>query len=162
MKDGLLSVRTFIVPVSILVETIAFLRDMGGHGCEGFVLWSGTLLDSASFHFDCAIIPSQSASVTSAGLLVTVDGEALFQVNKAIHERGEILGAQVHSHPTSAYHSATDDDFPLATLLGALSVVIPNFAREAPKDLDEWAWYRLTGFRRWDPTSDDQTEIVFE
>jgi hypothetical protein len=90
-----------------------------------------------------------------------VEGAALFEVNKTLYERGEILGAQVHSHPTEAYHSPTDDQFPLATLIGSLSVVVPNFAREAPGDLEDWAWYRLVEYHNWEPAT-ARTTIEFE
>jgi hypothetical protein len=161
VKKGLLGIRRFIIPTALLQETLQFLRAVGLKGCEGFVLWGGKTLDPETFRFQTAIIPAQRASATKKGLLVTVEAEALFEVNKTLHEKGETLGAQVHSHPTDAYHSSTDDHFPLATLLGALSVVIPNFAREAPNDLDDWAWYRLTGYDRWEPPGSD-TVVEFE
>ena len=34
---------------------------------------------------------------------------------------------QVHTHPGRAFHSATDDAFPIVHLPGFLSLVIPNF-----------------------------------
>jgi hypothetical protein len=37
---------------------------------------------------------------------------------------------QVHTHPDDAYHSDTDNTYPIATTLGSLSIVVPNFARE--------------------------------
>lgn len=153
MKDGLLSIRTFVIPLGIIHDTIAFLRRVGSEGCEGFVLWSGNTVGRDRFEFRSAIIPEQRAMVTEHGLLVTVEGKALFEVNKAVHERGEILAAQVHSHPTTAYHSPTDDTFPLVTLVGALSVVIPDFARHAPADVEQWAWYRLSKRAEWIPAS---------
>lgn len=36
--------------------------------------------------------------------------------------------AQVHTHPGAAYHSATDDAFPIVHSPGFLSLVIPRFA----------------------------------
>jgi hypothetical protein len=155
MKDGLLAVRTFLIPMSILSTTIEFLRRVGRDGCEGFVLWSGALAEREKFVFRSCIIPDQKAMATESGLLVTVDGKSLFEVNKNVHERGEILAAQIHSHPTTAYHSSTDDSYPLVTLLGALSIVIPDFAWNAPADVDEWAWYRLSRRGKWDPASKD-------
>ena len=92
---------------------------------------------------------------------MVVDGAVLFEVNKGLYDSGEILGAQVHSHPTSAYHSATDDHCPMVTLLGALSIVIPNFARNAPSDIGAWAWYRLKEYSRWAPLS-PETKVIFE
>lgn len=145
--------REFVVPRSIIYETIAFLRRVGDEGLEGFVLWSGTPLARGRFQFQSCIIPEQQAMVTPNGLLVTVDGKALFDVNKELHERGETLAAQVHSHPTSAYHSSTDDAFPLVTIVGGLSVVIPDFARHAPRDIEHWAWYRLSKGVIWEAAS---------
>jgi hypothetical protein len=71
------------------------------------------------------------------------------------------LGGQIHSHPTSAYHSDTDDHFPLVTLVGALSIVIPDFALHAPDDKDDWALYRLRGYGEWAPV-DENTNVIFE
>lgn len=161
MKEGLLGVRTFVIPTAVLVETISFLRKVGARGNEGFVLWSGTLTSGRNFRFSSVVIPEQVAIETEHGLLVTVEGEALFRVNKAVHERAEILAAQVHTHPTDAYHSSTDDTFPLVTLVGALSVVLPDFARRAPQDIDRWAWYRLSKRAKWEPAS-TTTKIEIE
>ncbi|MBX9460687.1 MAG: hypothetical protein KL785_05895 [Brevundimonas sp.] len=38
------------------------------------------------------------------------------------------MRVQVHTHPGAAYHSATDDAFPLIHTPGYLSLVIPRFA----------------------------------
>ncbi len=161
MKDGLLSVRTFVIPSAVVAETISFLRKVGALGSEGFVLWSGTRTGARSFRFASVLIPEQCAMETEHGLLVTVEGEALFRVNKAVYERNEVLAAQVHTHPTDAYHSSTDDTFPLVTLVGALSIVLPDFAREAPGDIDRWAWYRLSKRAKWEPAS-TSTKIEIE
>jgi len=53
------------------------------------------------------------------------------------------LIAQVHSHPTEAYHSEADDRFAIVTAEGGLSLVVPNFGN-APLDPRLWAIYRLT------------------
>jgi hypothetical protein len=161
MKDGLLGVRTFVIPSAVIAETISFLRRVGTRGNEAFALWSGVRTSPRSFRFASVLIPEQRAMVTKHGLLVTVEGEALFQVNKAVHERNEVLAAQVHTHPTAAYHSSTDDTFPLVTLVGSLSIVLPDFARKAPRDIDRWAWYRLSKRAMWEPASTN-TKIEIE
>lgn len=153
MRDGLLAVRTFMIPLSLIDETVRFLRRIGDEGMEGFVLWTGQSDGNARFQFRSCIIPEQRALVTESGLLVTVDGKSLFEVNKTAHAAGEVIAAQVHSHPTSAYHSSMDDAFPLVTLLGGLSIVIPDFARNAPADIKRWAWYRLSREAQWEPAS---------
>jgi hypothetical protein len=160
-QSGLLKVHTFIIPSSLIVETLCFLRETGQYGAEGFVLWGGVSHGEDEFRFTRSVVPKQRALTTPDGLLVVVDGSALFEVNKALYESGEILGAQIHSHPTSAYHSHTDDHYPMVTLLGALSVVVPDFARNAPDDIDTWAWYRLEKYSRWAPLTQD-TKVIFE
>lgn len=160
-KHGLLSVTTFIIARPVIEETIAFLRHVGEMAAEGFVLWGGTVEDEGVMRFSRAVIPEQQALRTPDGLLVLVEGDALFRANKLLHEGGMILGGQVHTHPTSAYHSDTDDHYPLVTLLGALSLVIPNFARNAPDDVSEWAWYRLRGYGRWCRLG-EETKVRFE
>ena len=159
---GLLKIETFIITKRVLEETIDFLRAVGTTGAEGFVLWTGKIDTAANaFRFSTAIVPEQRPLTTERGLLVVVSGDALFTVNKLAYEREEILGGQVHTHPTSAYHSDTDDHYPLVTLVGALSVVLPNFARHAPADMGAWAWYRLMEYGRWEPLS-KRTKVIFE
>jgi hypothetical protein len=43
-------------------------------------------------------------------------------------ERGLGVRIQVHTHPSEAFHSATDDAYPLLFDAGFLSLVIPDFA----------------------------------
>jgi hypothetical protein len=160
-EHGLLEINTFVVPADVVLPTIAFLQDVGRHGAEGFVLWCGQKETTSRFRFTSAYIPEQRAYNTEQGLLVVVEGEALFRANKESYERGEVLGGQVHTHPSSAYHSDTDDHYPLVTLIGALSLVIPNFAHEAPDDKACWAYYRLRDYGRWAPL-DNHTQVVFE
>jgi hypothetical protein len=37
------------------------------------------------------------------------------------------IRVQVHTHPGAAFHSRTDDEFPIIHTPGFLSLVIPNF-----------------------------------
>lgn len=159
--NGLLKVRKFIISGDIVAATVAFLREVGEAGYEGFALWSGVHVDTETFRFTCVRIPQQRAFATSTGLLVVVDGHALFEINRDVHQAKELLGGQVHTHPTTAYHSSTDDHYPLVTMVGALSVVIPDFARNAPSDVEFWAWYRLAEYGSWTPVARN-TEILFE
>jgi hypothetical protein len=160
-RRGLLSVDTFLIAKDVLGQTVDFLRAAGVAGAEGFVIWAGKFNTANAFRFSRAIVPEQLPLTTDHGLLVTVKGEALFAANKLSYEREEILAGQVHTHPTSAYHSATDDHYPLVTLVGALSVVLPNFAKHAPADIHDWAWYRLVAYGRWEPLG-QQTKVIFE
>ena len=68
-------------------------------------------------------IPQQDSYRTENGLLVRIQGPALHQLNRSLYESGETLGVQIHAHPTDAYHSETDDAFPIVTALGGISIV---------------------------------------
>ncbi len=129
----LADVDEFFVPLDLVEGTLKRLRAAGRRGYEAFVLWGGVLDadDPTRFSLTDSYLPEQSTMTTDSGLLVLIDGEALFRVNRAFHERGLILAAQVHSHPTSAYHSDTDDAFAMVTLIGGLSGVVPDFGGAA-------------------------------
>ena len=158
----LAAVDEFFVPLDLVEDTLTRLRGAGRRGYEAFVLWGGRVDadDPKRFQITEAYLPEQSTMATENGLLVLVDGEALFRVNRAFHERGLILAAQVHSHPTGAYHSDTDDAYAMVTLIGGLSGVVPDFGVGGLERLEDWAWYRLTGPAEWSPL-DSSTTIHF-
>lgn len=157
----LAAVDEFVVPLEVVDQTLEPLQEAGRHGYEAFVLWGGRFGDDGRrFEFVSTYFPEQTTSRGDEGLLVMVDGEALFRVNRAFYEHGLILGGQIHSHPTDAYHSDADDAYPLMTLVGGLSGVVPDFGDGGRGRLDEWAWYRLVGAREWAPAG-DETRISF-
>lgn len=115
---------------------------MGAKGFEMFVFWSGVFAGDGRFLVHSAHVPRQTATRSRDGLTVRVEGEALHRLNVWLYEHTQILAAQVHAHPTDAYHSETDDTFPIVTALGGLSLVVPDFCR---CDLfTDSAAYRLT------------------
>lgn len=142
-------VDEFSVPMALVEQTLRPLQEAGRAGQEAFVLWGGRAAGPNRFEFVRAYVPRQTASRTSKGLLVVVEGAELFRVNRAFYEHGLTLAGQIHSHPTEAYHSSTDDTYPLITLKGGLSGVVPNFGRAGKRGLAAWAWYRLVRAGEW-------------
>ena len=122
-------------------ETIQAIRGAGKDGYELFVLWSGRV-SSSNFSVDTVHVPNQTSYKLESGLCVRVDGDELHRLNQWLYRHRQIIGVQVHSHPTDAYHSLTDDAYPIATLEGSLSVVLPYFGKDGWKSLDI-ATYRL-------------------
>jgi len=139
---SLREVRRFRVGGDIAARTERALYEAGRQGHERFVLWSGRCRGDV-FEVSTGHIPEQTAYRLESGLCVRVEGAALHRLNVALYEAGETLGAQVHAHPTNAYHSETDDSFPIVTLLGGLSLVAPDFCRRGLLT-DGTAAYRLT------------------
>jgi hypothetical protein len=116
----------FVVPAAVVDQTMIALREAGNEGFERFVLWSG-VRDVSRMNIRTAHVPEQTAYKTSAGLMVKVEGGALHKLNAWLYKNQETLAVQVHAHPTDAFHSATDDAYPIVTVLGGLSLVVPDF-----------------------------------
>ena len=156
--DGFLTLTRVVVPSSLADYANENLRRIGRDGCEGFALWAGVREDDV-FHVTECIIPAQSALRYGDGVCVRVEGDELFKLSVHLFEAGLQLVAQLHSHPGNAYHSETDDTFPIATTVGAFSLVVPHFAR-APFALDRCAIYRLLPDDGWVELQGDQLSIL--
>lgn len=134
-------VDEFIVPRDLVTETERALRQAGSDGYELFVLWSGKE-EAPSFKVNTCHVPKQESFKLDTGLCVRVDGDELHRLNVWLYESGETLGAQVHAHPRDAFHSDTDDCYPIVATLGGLSIVAANFCRDGLLT-EETAFYRL-------------------
>jgi len=139
---ALYHVREFRVATTVVANTERALTEAGRRGYERFVLWSGTIVDDVA-QVRSAHVPRQTSYKTRDGLLVRVPGDALHELNVWLFDNSETLVAQVHAHPTDAYHSDTDDTYPIVTAVGGLSIVVPDFARHG-LDCAGTAVYRLT------------------
>jgi hypothetical protein len=125
----LTEVKRFLVSSSIVAKTEENLREAGSEGYEMFVLWSGRAAGH-QFEFRTAHAPRQTSYRLKNGLAVRVEGEALHRLNRWLLDNDEVLAAQVHAHPTEAFHSDTDDTYPIVTARGGLSLVAADFARD--------------------------------
>ncbi len=132
---------------TIVHETEGHLRRAGRRGLELFVLWSGTL-SAPEFTVRTVHVPPQTSYRMKSGLMVRVDGDALHQLNSWLYEHREVLAVQVHAHPTNAFHSDTDDTYPIVTATGSISIVAADFCRDGLIS-DTSAVYRL-GENGWD------------
>lgn len=143
----LLKVTRIDVPRDVVEAVQQHLREAGEASCEGVAFWAGEL---AGDHFSvrAALVPAQIRSRTEDGVSVLVTGEELFRMNVWLHKNKLMLVAQLHSHPSDAYHSETDDEYSIMTQAGGLSIVVPDFAR-APFSLKSAAVYRLDAEGRW-------------
>lgn len=143
----------------LLNETNLILREFGYHGCEGLVLWLGEILaDSATIKE--IMTPPQESIKSEYGVGYLVSGDTLFSINKYLHSSGLRLIAQVHSHPSHAYHSEADDLLAVATKEGSFSLVVPDFAK-GTANLNHWAVYQLRG-GCWEEVSSGEKNRIFE
>jgi hypothetical protein len=159
-RNGLLEVRRYIVPVRVLELTLDALEHAGRSEVEGIVAWGGRRSEGDGVRFESVYVPRQTAYKTPDGLLVRVEDEALHQLNVDFNKAGLLLAGQAHSHPTDAFHSDTDDHSPIVTLLGGISLVVPDFARGGLEDAGRFAWYRLLDYSQWEQVPDDLIEVI--
>lgn len=145
--SGLDHIRTVRVPRPLALEAHAHLQRMGWACSEGFALWAGQA-EGDVFHVRRTIIPDQTSDQSLVGTCVIVDGDELHRINVWLYENAMTLIAQIHSHPAEAYHSATDDAYPIVATSGGLSLVVPDFAKD-PFSLARCAVYRLTPRQGW-------------
>ena len=153
------SIQKFVVPNGIADGTDAQLREAGSIGTERFVLWSGTVEQSA-FFVRTMHVPRQTAYQLPDGLCVRVEGDELHRLNVWLFENQQRLAVQVHAHPTDAYHSETDDTYPIVTTRGGLSLVVPDFCRYGIRGA-RTALYRL-GISAWEEVIPSVAQALLE
>lgn len=146
------------VPQRVVTGTQSDLRDIGEGGFEGFALWVG-VVDATIATVRGVIIPPQQPIRDEHGVGYLVTSTTLFALNQFLSEKKLRLIAQVHTHPTEAYHSDMDDKYAIVTTEGGFSLVIPDFARGAA-DMETWANYRLTE-GSWRKLSIRETRTMF-
>jgi hypothetical protein len=110
------------LPRSILDQTFAHFRGCGLGRRECQVLWVSPW--DAPETITKAVHPEHAAHVGGFVLADRWLNDFWFRLTD------ENLGVriQVHTHPGEAFHSPTDDAFPIIHTIGFLSLVIPNFA----------------------------------
>ncbi|MEA2372640.1 MAG: hypothetical protein QOH12_3034 [Solirubrobacteraceae bacterium] len=139
--------RRLDVPAEVLTETQELLREAGTEGLESTVLWLGRLVTSAVAEVLVVVRPRQVAYRTHEGVGVEVPEDALFELIAALPD-GIVVLARVHTHPGTAYHSEVDDTNMLIAHDGAISIVVPDFAR-ARIDLERCSVNELRHGEGW-------------
>ena len=75
-----------------------------------------------------------------------------------------MIAAQVHTHPREAFHSRADDTWAIVRHAGALSIVLPDFARNTTPTnfFSTGAVYECTAEGAWTQVTklDDCVELV--
>lgn len=110
------------VPTTVLRETFAELRRCGAARRECQVLWTGPWVDPLAV--TALVHPSHRAH----GAGFELDSSWLTTFWQELTRTGSGVRVQIHTHPGRAFHSETDDAWPLIHTPGFLSLVIPHFA----------------------------------
>lgn len=73
-----------------------------------------------------------------------VNHAELLRIAQEAYKRRETLAVQVHTHPGPAFHSWIDNEYPLVREVGALSIVVADYACGPVGDWARCATFRLT------------------
>lgn len=103
-----------------VLQTLSILRVAGAKEEEGIALWFGRKDGEISR----CIEPIHRAAYD----MFHIPREGIEQILQICKSDRVRLLAQVHSHPTAAFHSPADDRWAIPRHVGALSIVIPRFA----------------------------------
>lgn len=115
--------RRLRVPQAVLRDTFAELRRCGAGRRECQVLWTGPW--SRPIDVTTLVHPKHRAR----GDGFELDSAWLTAFWQELTRTGAGVRVQIHTHPMDAFHSATDDAWPIIHAPGFLSLVIPHFAQ---------------------------------
>ena len=127
------------VPVHLALRTDELLQTFAD--TEGLVYWAG-VQDGKGGTVTTLIIPRAEASYRR----IETSMEANTEVIETLTKHRIVLLGQAHSHPpgSPARHSEGDDALTFSPFEGAVSVVVPDFAR-GRFDPSTWGVHRFMG-----------------
>ena len=126
---------------NIITSTFKTFRECGRGKCECALYWTGPSAEDAIDGVDHPIHVK-----SPFGYEIDTDWLTAFWKYLAASKRS--VKAQVHTHPGRAFHSVTDDRWPIISQAGFLSIVIPNFAAGEPSLTRAWVG-RLEADGNW-------------
>jgi proteasome lid subunit RPN8/RPN11 len=107
-----------------VAETLRHLQSDGALGHEGVVLWLGSR-DGDRIRVREVLRPQQEARSD----WFRIPSHSMAAIMARLRNENLMIAAQVHSHPGAAFHSRADDEWAIVRHVGALSLVLPTFAR---------------------------------
>ena len=146
------------VPQRVIDESRAFFQARGAEDYEGTALWMGRP-KGPEVEILRLFVPEQIAETSVYGARVDLTPRAHYTLTDDLGD-DERFYVRIHAHPGEAYHSARDDQNPILTHEGALSVVVPYFARD-PIELHRCAVYRYQRRAGWVPLDPEAIRSVF-
>ena len=153
------NITRYHIPNSILYDTLSRLRTIGVDCKEGIAYWSG-ILDKNEAFVSRVIFADDYPEFQNEEYFAKVSLDAAFKIGEAIHEKNELLFAQIHTHPREAFHSFVDDRYPISHRIGFVSIVVPNFAQNVTS-LSECAILEYRGQAKWDTLSNAKVVSKF-
>lgn len=157
---GLMHIETVFLPKEFVDAVYEEFMNTGQEGFERLALFAGEKTGK-KFSVTHLLYPKQHLIRTPKGLSFHVDGEELERIGEWLYQNSISLIAQIHSHPSEAYHSEADDELAIITTFGGISIVVPDYGF-SDKNLEQSAFYRLLPATGWTELSPKQVTSLIE
>jgi hypothetical protein len=132
------------VPRWVVDRSWALLRQDGRKGVESTVLWGGRRFGSEAVVMSVIYPCGRDVSFSSGLIKVGVDVTG--EMGRWLRSEGQRALVQVHTHPGAwTGHSPTDDEGPIVSAEGFVSVVWPHYASIPPRAVHDMGVHRLLG-----------------
>lgn len=143
---------TYRIPRAVLTATRDLLAESGHRGHEAAVVWLGDTNTPDTANVRDVYRPAQIATATPFGLSVEITEDGLTNLIAGLAPPTVVL-ARLHTHgDNDTCHSELDDTNFLVGHVGAISIVVPSFARD-PLNLANCAVHQLTADGTWSELS---------
>lgn len=129
-----------------VADTLNHLREAGSRYQECVVLWLGRPSAQGIEVVD-VFRPQQRAAED----MFHIPPAGMAALRATLRRHRVMVAAQVHSHPHEAFHSLADDRWAIVRHVGALSLVVPDFAAHTRVDnfLKHTKVFRFSPFAQW-------------
>lgn len=142
------------ISFDLLSRTFKHFRECGEGRRECQALWTSAWQSPQTI--TDVVHPTHRAS--AGGFLLDSAWLNAFWIRLA--DVGSGVRVQVHTHPREAFHSSTDDAYPIVHTPGFLSLVIPNFAM-GPVGFKDAYLTEITKDGRWkEIPCEDRLQII--
>ncbi len=126
----------------LLARSQRLLKGAGAKGREAYVVWVGEMEGSKAKALDVWPLAAEATAVHAR-----IPFREVLAISDLLAQRSWFVLAQLHSHPGVAFHSETDNRFPISNQLGFISIVVPNSAGDEAGA--GWAWFEFIGEGAW-------------
>lgn len=129
-----------------VATTLGHLREAGALYQECVVLWLGRP-SAQGIEVVSVYRPQQRAAAD----MFHIPPESMAALRATLRRERVMVAAQVHSHPREAFHSLADDRWAIVRHVGALSLVVPEFAAHTRVDtfLEHTKVFRFSPSAHW-------------
>jgi hypothetical protein len=141
-----------LVPKQVLASSLHTLQEAGRAQRECVVLWLGRRTTT-----EITVVEAYKPQQVAAADFFQLPRESIARLFEVLRERELMVAAQVHTHPAQAFHSAADDRWAIVRHVGALSLVLPYFAKDTTvaSFLTDAAVFQLSPYNEWDEVPPD-------